>query len=485
MGHWCTDENIGLRRGINNIVVAMSQDLVQQFRAITDLPDVSTEDIESLFTVNNWDLNSTLSSYFESGFNLIKAVDDDVRVDSSNSTVRSGMGSRSSGYETLNAYDMYDLHDLIPKLPPAPVISNNWQFQLGIHQSTPPPTKNLFKWLIWLILLVPKNFITYLLNWMFRSTNSFPLKFNYDNYTEGNTKISLAFPEYRIWQSNYNDLHQKCKGDYNWLIVVLVDNATETFVTDLLGNSRFKSLASDENLFVGNVDTNPEAWQVGNTYGCRKLPFIMLINNVSNNPSKLASMSVVYKSNMASHIHDTKAVIPKLVKNLLKQIEHYTPQLIAAKSDKQEMEFARALKQTQDDAYLRSLESDKVKKQEKQRQRSLVIYEEQRLKYLKHLQQSNWFENINKNGSIRLQIKLPHQKIIVTLRPELSLKDLYIYIATLMEDLQDVTAEPIEFEYGEFNFEVSQPYPKRVYDQLHTTVGENFKLGMTILVEPN
>ncbi|CAH2353475.1 hypothetical protein CLIB1423_11S00518 [[Candida] railenensis] len=571
------------------------RDLIEQFRAVTGLAEDSDANITDLLTVNGWNLNNSISVYFDTGFDSISAGVNPNQEYSHQSPIEpsddGNTGGVSSGVEehesTLyhredsrsvsNLQSELFFDNYIPKLPKAPKISNHWHLEIGLNLSlidssrkeglgasedektlideksdgvstsnaSSPRTTTL-----WIILLfIPKSLLSILVS-IFRylfggvakkvggSLNNFPKRFNYSTYNpEKEDKLSISVPEpspsrgtssASVVSSSFNDAYSDSQSKYSWLLVILTNNDRKSsqLAQSFLTNPEFGKL-EDLTLYTNNIETSREAFEVGKTYKVKKLPYVMLIGNVTNNPSIMSSMSIVYKSNIAlsSLENDEKieATVSKVYRGLSKVIEHFSPQLITKRIDQQEIEYSRIIKEQQDAAYIESLALDKKKKMEKEYQVKME-QDQQKLANLRKLFllsriQNGWIEDVIKedisSGNkdyVKVAIKLPKGKrIIEVFKKQISTIELYLfvelklYINELVEDEEneefndendvimhskglDCTCELELSEYVAkfpFKFELIQPFPKKVIELVEEKIGEvkELKNGGSLLFE--
>lgn len=382
------------------------------------------------------------------------------------------------------------------------------------------------------------------------STNMFPLKFDYDMYNPASiipwvSKLTNTdeedvtekdplekdlsekdipnkdFPKkdvsekdttlpYNIYDSNFNDIHSRTQKEYVWLLVVLVNNSSSSraFVQQLFTHPSFSKLFNnstgtykDTLIYMNNVQTDPESFEVAQTYNVKKLPYIMLVGNVSPNPQQtLNSMSILYKSNLSITEESASIVSRKVLHMLNKLLNQFNPQLITWKLDQQEIEFARAIKQQQDDAYQESLLRDQIKKSQK--------HSEQLKKYFLFTLLELDYSNSLLGSDIRLAIKLPHgSRIVEKFTSSITANDLYLYvelkllshqhenedIKDLLDDIElpesiklthDVTPENYYLRYP-CKHELIQPFPKSIIPNSETIITEvpELKSGANLLVE--
>ncbi|EGV62790.1 hypothetical protein CANTEDRAFT_115592, partial [Yamadazyma tenuis ATCC 10573] len=302
------------------------QTAVDEFIAITGSSDDNVSQIIRLLDVHNWDLNNSIVTFFESGFIQESSLPTPVEVDTSTDMPQaSGVDYGHPGSDTSRVsrrYSMVDspLDDLIPSLPYAPRISNHWQLEVGLNASKREVLRanNLraINSLLFLLLFVPKKLLSFLyqvFKFIFKinTANYFPAAIDYESVDlDHKMPLSEYVDKYNIVEGNFNEVYEQCKTNYTWLLVVLVNGSQEAsdLLSHLLSNHHFEKHFNKANhtdnfttcIYINDVEKNPESYEVGRTYKVKRLPFVMLINNVSNSPHKLPSMSITYKSNLPS-----------------------------------------------------------------------------------------------------------------------------------------------------------------------------------------
>ncbi|CUM46464.1 uncharacterized protein AC631_04714 [Debaryomyces fabryi] len=567
------------------------KDLISQFQTITGLgPEDEIENIHKLLRVNDWNLNNSISTYFDSKF---ASVESQVissgfeALDNGDNSTHLSHRAFSDRDNVMNLQSQFALDSFLPRLPKAHRISNNWQLDVGIHSSlksagSSADSKSLEQkkspvTSIWLILLIiPKavlQIIISIFRFLFggsgnrsRSVNRFPIEFEYDNYDdsysylnwltselngESNRDINYSdekfedvmekveevdkrnpsvLDNFNIIDSGFNEVHEKTQSNFTWLLVILVNNNQEAqdFLQNLLTNDHFNrvfnkndGIFKETSIYLNNVEKDPESFEVGQTYKVKKLPYVMLVGNVSNNPSILSSMSIVYKSNIPHAFisnGELAATIKKVLKNLHKLMDNFNAQLITQRIDKQEIEISRLLKQQQDDAYTESLEKDRLKRIQKENEIRMKHDLEELVKlresFLFSLIQTNWFETLNDSPApkIKISIKLPNGKrIIEVILTSITVNDLHLYIELkifvndlINSTLNDCTNEDEVFSYINslqlpdemisvndyvkkfaFKFELIQPFPKKVFASTNEPISSipELKSGVSLLVE--
>lgn len=546
-----------------------SEDIISQFKSIAGLDDSSDENIRNLLTVHNSDLNNAISSYFDTGFDSIQSSSG-AQVHEEESTLRqrreSFPGRSNRDDSIVNLQNQMFLDNYLPKLPRAPRISNHWQLEIGIHSSLrdleqekrsqdgaqysvqSKVSGGAFHSL-WLILLViPKSILQILVS-IFkyflgssstRNKSRFPKSFDYDEYdpnykfldrvptskeaddstlVDSDSSWTSGLSRYNLKESGFNEVYETTQRGYSWLLLIIVNGEMDNFILQLLNDPSFRKcfdkdegIFKENNIFIGNSQKSPEIFEVGKTYEVRSLPFITLIGNVSNNPAVMASMSMVYKSNISSHFledHKIGSTVKKISKSLYRLLESFNPQLITQRLDKEEIEFSRLVKQQQDEAYQESLYKDKVKREQKENElqevRNLKIAKLQRAAFFESLNSQNWEETLNGPLATRVSLKLPNgERIIKSISKEIELNDLYLYVDFLLhnaklqsndsdadDDDDSLSVEESLLTREEFiakfpfNFELIQPYPKKVIESGDTRIQDvpELKSGANLLVE--
>ncbi|KAK6455298.1 secretion lowering protein [Scheffersomyces xylosifermentans] len=342
--------------------------------------------------------------------------------------------------------------------------------------------------------------------------------------------------KFNIETSNFNECHEAAQKQYIWLFVILINNSEEAkqYLIETLKSPGFNKLFNktsglfkETSIYINNVEENPESFEVAQTYKVKRLPYVMLVGNVSTSPQVLSSMSILYKSNLASAFLGSESELlstsGKIVKNVGKLLEKFNPQLISARFDQQEIQFARLIKQQQDDAYIQSLALDKEKKFQKEQEQKSRLEAENTSKlhkyFLLNLVGQNYKEEIT-NGSekSRMAIKLPDGKRIVeSFNKSVSVSEIYLFIELklfldklvketeigseegikesleqLIEEVnlpEELASTPLTrdlyFEKFPFKFEVIQPFPKKIISPSDASIGDlaEFKSGANLLVE--
>lgn len=502
------------------------QDALNEFVAITDVslddPDTTAKAV-ALLTRHSFNLNNAVLAFFDLGLDVTPEPELDF------------LFAEASGAERFegtaihrNLHEEFALDSFLPRLLNAPRIANAWQFDLGRHLSRKAALENEkaelrgeprrlpILWLIFLILPKTVSFIYSLLRSFLGIGSDSLIKsprshFNYDTYDE-DFNLKSEFDDevasaYNLATANFNVVHEASQKEYDFLVVVLVDNSTAKFAETLLRGEQFSALFNKDTgtyketkLYFGNIEKSPEAFEVAKTYKARRTPYVMLVGNVSNNPGVMSSMSIIYKSNCYLGDDDEAALlVSKVTRNLHKCTGDYNPQLVTKRFDKQEIEMSRLIKEKQDEAYLESLHHDKIKKIEKEKKlqahETSKKLESMKNGYLQHLISSNYFEEqvngTDAAGCVRVSIKMPDGKrAIQKFSKAASLAELHLFVQTQLFEATEAV-EAVEMSVAEyvdkfaFPFEMFKPFPKETLPATLESLEEfgRLKSGDNILVE--
>lgn len=548
------------------------QETVNEFVVITGISTDEDDNLSkaiALLTHHDFNLNNAVLAFFERGLQVppsppspFNSVPSQAQDDSEPELIPSHeFASGAERFEGAavhrNLQNEFVMNHLFPNLMKASRIPNRWISDLAAYtarkelceksesntQNQSPARKPSVWWMILLIFPKTLTLILTALRYIFRFDaipyESRPTKFDYLKYSSSysikNTiDESVDLCQYDVATEQFNESHEHCQKEYLFLLTILVDDSSLEFVQTLLSNSKFKALFNKTTgefkecrLFISNIDRSPEALEIAQTYKFRKVPFIFAAANVSRNPAVMSSMSLVYKANCYFGDDEERGLLTgKVIKAIKKTFSEYNPQLVSKRYDKQEMEYSRFLKEKQDEAYLESLEADRIKKQEKEFKKQTEDLKVENAKkksaYLRYLIQSDYFvkqgEKSAASSSVRVAIKLPNgQRVIQKFLKSSSLCDVYLFVELQMKVATDLEAnlepsaetdseaksgdgdsqcvgseeEALEIDHIDylqrigFQFELFKPLPKCVIPVSLTTIEEfgELKSGDTLLFE--
>ncbi|OUM52661.1 hypothetical protein BVG19_g1867 [[Candida] boidinii] len=223
---------------------------------------------------------------------------------------------------------------------------------------------------------------------------------NYSYFRDYINELVGETTDLSIFEGNFNEAFNKSKSELRWLMVILVNSNSElskTFVKSYLNNHNFIKFINDNNiiLYCGDV-VYAEPFEVGKTYRAYSLPYVCLVSNVSATGASHPLMSIVTKyqnfqsllnkasqnatsTSSATTTRTDPYNVQKLIKSLQRVLDKYEPQLITQRYDKQEADFARLLRQQQDEAYELSLLKDKQRAEERKQKDLIESLERQRI----------------------------------------------------------------------------------------------------------
>ncbi|ODV98277.1 hypothetical protein PACTADRAFT_48066 [Pachysolen tannophilus NRRL Y-2460] len=375
----------------------------------------------------------------------------------------SGLRQTSHSYSNLsNSFIDDPFNDVLPKLPKAILIPNNWKFKVGLdrhgqqaqqqHQQYQNQDQKftIFSPLVFILLFIPRTllFLTTgigrLLDYVFpgllnifrfeKGPDDFPSEplYNgnqssfqdfYDEIIDFNKEMIGENKEeeqdeqnqdagsdstngrLEFFDGEFNEAYNFAKNNFKWLLIILCNESykSQNMIKKYLNNESFKKFISENNIIIWGGDVSyAEPFEVGSVYKVKKLPYMGLIANVSTYGRTMPLMSIVTKITFAEGIVDLSS--KKLIKKLQKYIDHYEPQLITLRYDKQEQEFSRLIRQEQDSAYQRSLMNDKYKEQEKakKKEQELLKQKEEELQKIEKLKQDKIREIFLMENCIKL-----------------------------------------------------------------------------------
>lgn len=310
--------------------------------------------------------------------------------------------------------------------------------------------------------------------------------------------------QYNITTSDFNAVHRRAQNSYSWLLIMLLqsDESSSKFLSSILHDEQFHRTFNkgsgqepDTIIYAATPESDPQAWAVARAFRARKFPCVVLVGNVLPIPHEiLLLMLIAAKLVLVLDTHSGENVSPMveaMLASFKKQaLDPYSPQLVAARFDKREQEYARLLKQQQDDAYSQSLVQDRVKREAK----NLAA---QRQCFLRDMATNQWGP-VSKldERKVRLAVKVPNgSRIVLTVPESATVSEIYM-LAEL--EIYRAQAEPdistkldgtvcIENYYQLFppKFELVQPFPKKIIPWLLKPVRESVELksGANLIVE--
>lgn len=438
----------------NESLLPEQQEKLASFKEITQYDDNDHQKILDLLQHTSWNLEIAIQRFFENNFDFEPVETRPTSsLDGNNSSTDIGSGSNNSRTR-LTQFDDATLSqfDLLPKFPKANKLAGHWKFTPGISTSESASSSDMknnglsaLQPLLFVLLLIPKTllFVLLKLNEVLRTlfpglydlwkqdTNAFPSKPLYlpkallpekpsnglepedlAKYQDFDFKARLQEiikepTDLPIFEGEFNDAYDSAKSELKFLLLILINDtkSSNLFLKHFINSRDFKTMVTDkygnraDNFLIwgGNVDYM-EGYLVGSKYNISRTPYIALISNVSTYGETFPTMSLIKYAQAFNfeHVPDddlttVKQRLKKVIKMFKKIASHYVIQLIDQKIDQDEKNYERLMKQQQDDAYLRSLEQDRVKKHQRQLVEKKKLLKKR--KYLEKLQQDQLFLN--------------------------------------------------------------------------------------------
>lgn len=372
-----------------------------QFKEVTDYkPDTEQEKVLRLLDVCGWNLNTACARYFDNDFPTL--LDNDElnyhreQLDENTVRRRNPTPPRQVNIQLDDRF-----MDLIPKLPRATTISNRWKFDVGLlPQKDESNSFSLLTPVVFVLMLFPR--LLWLIGWGLdkilgdtfprvsrllgyrEAPNDFPSKpihitkeeISHYNITEYVNGILGDQTDIEISKQSFNEVFKRAKNELRWLMCILINSETDSakkFIKNYMNDPSFSGFIKSHNVlvYIGDVSF-PESHEVGKVYHSYSVPYICLVANVAAIESTLPTMSIVSKY-QAFDKFDTLRDYgrSKIIHKFTRVIDRYEPQLVVQRTEKQEVDLARVIREEQDSAYQKSLKMDAQKQAEKKQHAKL------------------------------------------------------------------------------------------------------------------
>ncbi|CUM62925.1 uncharacterized protein PRCAT00000485001 [Priceomyces carsonii] len=295
-----------------------------------------------------------------------------------------------------------------------------------------------------------------------------------DNLSPENLRSGNSLPPF--FEGSYTQALYMATNRAKFLFVYLSNpqNESSSLIFDkVIANPEFINMFSNnQNLLIWGGDlTNSEAYQLANSFGVTKFPFLGLVfltrttRMTPDGPVKTSpKITLVLKiqGGLGPDV-DPNALIELKFK---KKIRKYDAELSLIRNQLKESFMSQVLLKQQDLNYRASLEKDRVKAQKK-------LQEKMKKKFLAY--KLEYFNNLNEEiteGMAKIAIKLQSGSRVTFYFPaESKVEDIFTYVELLNEgyfdkeissSLSDQQAEE-EFKGFEpdFNFKLITPLPPR------------------------
>ncbi|CAI1652251.1 hypothetical protein SEUBUCD646_0M01320 [Saccharomyces eubayanus] len=221
----------------------------------------------------------------------------------------------------------------------------------------------------------------------------------------GDTKDADEFCQLKSFDPDFsfNEVLRIAKEEFKFVLLVLVGNTCDddhdgdTTATDVNSKLLLKKILLNKKTlqYLHKIDDDLviylkcvqelEPWLIAQQLEVRNTPEIFLIANVSNKISHsetvpLQRLSILGKLKINS--------LNKFLQSLTNVVERYSPELIVNRTEMNELRVSREIKKLQEDAYMKSLEMDRLKALEKEK--SLELVQDLKLDATSH--QLNWLK---------------------------------------------------------------------------------------------
>ena len=283
------------------------------------------------------------------------------------------------------------------------------------------------------------------------------------NVFYGNDESKLDF-----YEGGYTSALYVAKRDARFLMIYLHSDEhddTRGFVEDTLLNQRVLDFVKEHDFLIwgGNV-LGSEAYQVANAVGATRYPFVCLLSLKTNSQetpegttTSAPTLSVVCKvqGNISAD---------KLVDKLSSQVERLEPTLISIRTERQQNELSRVIREQQDQAYQASLQRDRMIAEQRRQEQQREQNEQQWLRW-RATQLLPEVPIEQKGQYARIAIKLTNGERISRRFPRDSpLEEIYAFVqchsrGLIGQDVSSSVSKPQGFTYI-YPFKLITPMPR-------------------------
>lgn len=396
------------------------EEKLNEFQSISGFPEDDLADIIRHLQSNSWNLELALGSYFDGNWkeqlNALQVPEPEPVVE----TLPPVPERVAFTPHTSNGPSSFMMIPSFPVVKKLPMGFKDKYRMLGINSDT--ATHLVTNPFLLILLFVPKllfklgTFIWTLLTMGF--TNHLPGHDRNASVREVPQKPQMiemererlsGFFDDRInslieWNKSYNEVLETVQNEFKFGLVILIgdilgaanerfdeksdsetvekeeepflngtiDLNSQKFIEKIIGDDSVIDLLEmyrdDLVIYCGSV-VELEPWLVSKQFGIKYTPECFIVGNVINgdgNVNKLSLLSRI-KVNSSKRFQTTlKAVF-----------DRFRPDMVVSRTERNELELARKIRQSQEEAYQNSLRKDQIKEQEK-----TIIREEKRLQEL-------------------------------------------------------------------------------------------------------
>lgn len=283
-------------------------------------------------------------------------------------------------------------------------------------------------------------------------------------------------------ESGYTVALHLAKRDARFLMVYLHSDEhddTNGFVNGTLLNPLVLDFVNQHNLLVwgGNV-LESEAYQVSNAVGASKFPFVGLLS-LKSSTQETPEGTTTSTPTLAVVARVQGPVSPeKLLDKFASQVERLEPTLITLRSERQQQDLSRVIREQQDRAYQESLDRDRE------------LAEQRRLEGLERQNKEQWLRwralqiipelDPNSKGEYaRIAVRLASgERISRRFSKDATLEEIFAYVELYQRGLLDAAAattttqvihKPENFQYA-FSFRLVSPMPRAELSPSNTRI---------------
>ncbi|KAK9767901.1 UBX domain-containing protein 10 [Basidiobolus ranarum] len=286
-------------------------------------------------------------------------------------------------------------------------------------------------------------------------------------------------PEFFV--GGYSEALSRAKRDVKYLLVILLSEGPEnnrTFCQNTLSSERLINFLREQEVIVWGGDTRgPDGYQVSTALQARTYPFVGLIG-LQSAPNGVPKMTLIEKIQGQT----TPDVI---IQRLTIQFQRTSTELQRAKSEHQERQESRSIREQQDEAYRQSLLADQEKERKAREERERVEKERSeveriekarakleadRLKYRQYLITVLPNEpSTEEPNTARLSFKMPSgERVVRRFRGDEKVEDVYAFVDTYSlsadRDFEAVSQNPVPDYVHEYTFHLVSPFPRTVVE---------------------
>lgn len=245
----------------------------------------------------------------------------------------------------------------------------------------------------------------------------------------------------------YNDVLEKVKSKLGYLLVVITNEVDPAANKELLKALQKTGIFTEQQLdfWFGSV-LNYEGFAVAESLGFTTTPGLALIA-----PSpKTAQSNVIVMERLFKL--EGALTGPEISVNVRASISNHEPKLISLRLERQQFDVDRHIREEQDSAYERSLQTDRIRA-EKAKSEKIKAEEESKKEKNKAKLHKKWQSSVLKRSKAvqappadgvklaRIGVRLPDGKRIpLSLAGETTLDDLYciVYASLHAEDIEEI-----------------------------------------------